>query len=848
MCRSQKYATLVLLMFLVQSFQLLSQSTTFDVRSYKEYLRTHNGIAVSSILNEYPSPVFKQGVFRGATAPAYLDSVITKFRLTPDEQDLLLTNGLVVCDRLQTSSISWGYYDIWYNDIPVLITTDAILHAVHSSYDLLLQDLESGFLSPRLGDLLEHMQKDGLPRLDARYGRDPRMTPMLRDIDVYLAVARRLLDGWAETYYPDDGQSVNDILTLIDSRQPGIVALFSTTPRDYDFSQFEPRGHYTDDIWLRMYFQAMIWLGRTEFMLTSPRLDGPLQYTEADIRRQVIDAHLMNELVRMDSTYEKLQEVEDLLRFFIGESDNVTAGNLESLRRTVGFQQADELLDDGIYSRWRCELLTKSWAAQRINSQLLVSDPLNPEQAQPPAAFLLLGQRFLIDSYIMQNVAYDRIVDGGEKVRRMMPSSMDVLFALGNNAAAQLLADEIGRYRYGKNLAGLRYLVDSYPDEFWNSSIYNLWLNGIRSLNPPDDLGHLPVFMQTAAWWQEKMNTQLASWAQLRHDNLLYGKQSYGGVLGCSYPYGYVEPIPAFFGAMKSFGEKTADYFDATELLKGFSGHFRYFAAKMDTLRMIAEKELALIPLSGEDDRFIKTFLFARETCVPILDGWYLQLCYRAHQDKDEPVIADVHTAPSDENGSPVGWILHAGTTPNNLGFVIAPSGEGTTSVYAGVMLGYSEYTTTNFKRLTDEEWRWMSWKRMWSRPDWVNIYLADSNGRKQSPAPSLTAADDPSGKLRTEDSGSLVLYQNYPNPFRTGSGTLIQFSVPSTSSGLVHIAVFDIMGRKIATILDRDLSRGTYMARWDGRRSSGEAVAPGMYFIRCTAPGSVAMRRVVVK
>ena len=59
--------------------------------------------------------------------------------------------------------------------------------------------------------------------------------------------------------------------------------------------------------------------------------------------------------------------------------------------------------------------------------------------------------------------------------------------------------------------------------------------------------------MKTAAFWQEKMNTQLASWAELRHDNLLYAKQSYTGGTVCSYPYSYVEPFPEFYQSLKDF-------------------------------------------------------------------------------------------------------------------------------------------------------------------------------------------------------------------------------------------------------------------------------------------------------
>ena len=95
------------------------------------------------------------------------------------------------------------------------------------------------------------------------------------------------------------------------------------------------------------------------------------------------------------------------------------------------------------------------------------------------------------------------------KVMRMLPSTLDVLFALGNNAADQLLKPDLDQYKYSSNLSALRYLIDSYDPGFWQSTIYDGWLNSIRALNPPADRSSLPPFMQTAAWWQEKMNTQL---------------------------------------------------------------------------------------------------------------------------------------------------------------------------------------------------------------------------------------------------------------------------------------------------------------------------------------------------
>jgi len=47
---------------------------------------------------------------------------------------------------------------------------------------------------------------------------------------------------------------------------------------------------------------------------------------------------------------------------------------------------------------------------------------------------------------------------------------------------------ELNKYSYAPNLAAVRYLIDANGDDFWNASLYNSWLNGIRSLNPPIDV------------------------------------------------------------------------------------------------------------------------------------------------------------------------------------------------------------------------------------------------------------------------------------------------------------------------------------------------------------------------
>jgi len=63
--------------------------------------------------------------------------------------------------------------------------------------------------------------------------------------------------------------------------------------------------------------------------------------------------------------------------------------------------------------------------------------------------------------------------------------------------------------------------------------------------------------MRTRAWAMKTLNTQLASWTQLRHDTILYAKPSYTGMLICMYPAGFVEPRIEFWQHMQNMAVRT---------------------------------------------------------------------------------------------------------------------------------------------------------------------------------------------------------------------------------------------------------------------------------------------------
>jgi hypothetical protein len=89
------------------------------------------------------------------------------------------------------------------------------------------------------------------------------------------------------------------------------------------------------------------------------------------------------------------------------------------------------------------------------------------------------------------------------------------------------------------------------------------------------------------------------------------------------------------------------------------------------------------------------------------------------------------------------------------------------------------------------------------------------------------------------------VLGQNYPNPFNPA--TNIVFSIPQTEK--VTLTIYNMLGQKIATLLDGSFLAGTHVVRWNGRDGLGRQLPSGVYFYRLsTSRFSEAKRMLLLK
>jgi hypothetical protein len=105
---------------------------------------------------------------------------------------------------------------------------------------------------------------------------------------------------------------------------------------------------------------------------------------------------------------------------------------------------------------------------------------------------------------------------------------------------------------------------------------------------------------------------------------------------------------------------------------------------------------------------------------------------------------------------------------------------------------------------------------------------------------PWSTDATDPGDGIELRH---LALAQNDPNPFAVS--TTIRYALPS--EGDVALAIYNLAGRKVRTLVEGRRPAGEAAEHWDGRNGQGDSVSSGIYLCRLEAAGAVRTRRMVL-
>jgi len=106
-----------------------------------------------------------------------------------------------------------------------------------------------------------------------------------------------------------------------------------------------------------------------------------------------------------------------------------------------------------------------------------------------------------------------------------------------------------------------------------------------------------------------------------------------------------------------------------------------------------------------------------------------------------------------------------------------------------------------------------------------------------------LAKGSVPQNELPEKIPSAFSLGMNYPNPFNPA--TIIPFAVPEEAQ--IKIAIYDLLGREVAVLVDGKMAAGLQQVSWDGCDRSGVPVAAGVYFYRLQTDGYSQSRKLML-
>lgn len=792
---------------------------------------------------EYPLPLKK-------IPENYQRDLEGKFKLKLNEKQRrqLLRNGVVIVGGKQerfehaykklsdAKQYQEGGQQKWDpSGVPIVITTDSVMHLLHIEFNELLKNVEINKLTPILKTLLSKVIGVSLGQVEGL--ENQQLKELARRNVAFLSVAMKLLDpgftvpgpvksdvekeiGRIEAHqgflkneifskdcpeacsgrlFPQSGgfkctQEVKGKVTY-----QGKSWRFEDLYREVcsrscaceDYSQYVPRGHYTASEGLKRYFKSMMWLGRMTF---KARGEG---WTKSAV--------LLTDAVKAAGVVDLWMTIYTVTGFFAGASDDLTFYEYDTAVAKLlgyGFDENQELGKD-IAGDLQKEI--KKMRGPKILGGFEFD--LGGKLKDATRGLRLIGQRYAVDSHVLSEMVYNNVGPNPEapkygkvigcrkseqalsqpakfylscknmakdKVRywnevcaqavamhayglcggldeeelygvcRFMPTGLDVMSALGSKTADEIMAGrKISTYcDYDKKIQEMKRLVAGYDQKKWTENLYNAWLWMIQPVIKKKGKGH-PNWMRSGLWRKKELVTALASWAQLRHDTILYVKQSYTRAVMMakesaaprpleSKYYGYVEPNPELYARARflvEFLQKGLE--DQKVMTPEVEKALVASRDMMARLQEISEKELTGKSLSEGDYDYIESINKVFDRIITDLasalkvEGEKPDGPVKTHTNlagKDDAfkttIVADVHTEANTRK------VLEVGSGYIDWVIIAHAAKDGRIGLAVGPMFSYYEFPHPMEDRLTDEKWRELLSSKPPARPAWIADFI----------------------------------------------------------------------------------------------------------------------------
>lgn len=638
---------------------------------------------------------------------------LEQFRLNDEMAEKLLANGFVLYHEWDADLEFFEIYESnRYKNVPNFVTVDSLMHTYHLYFSYLQKNIEEDYLTSYLTQLSGQMLSESAALYDDLKGSEWEEAAK-RNV-AFFTVAAKLLDD-STVVYDYVEEMVSYELDHINSAESVDTSKITNVMEDY--TQYIPRGYYEGNKRLEQYFKAMMWYGRAHFLQENEDMD----------RSALLISMAFSENPQAYSLWEAIYAVTS---FFAGASDDT--GVCEYLPLLYEIYGEDVTCADLIGNREAFLLFHQETA--RLTAPRINSVPGLSETSPAALGFRFMGQRFTIDAAIMQKLIYDDVGENSQGNARMLPDVLDVPAALGSDTALDILtesgsADHAG---YMENMNLLRSELAKENPSLWSASLYACWLNTLRPLFAVKGEGY-PMFMQNEEWLKKDLECFAGSFAELKHDTVLYSKQVLAEMGGDYYEdiddRGYAEPEPLVYARFATLTKQTAQGLEKYGMLSDSDAeNLSRLEEIAGQLQTISEKELQDQLLTDEEYDFIRYY-------GGTIEHFWMEVAKDSNPSEDgvstkefpAAIVVDIAT---DADSSQVLEIA----TGRPSAILVAIKVDGKIKLASGSVYSFYQFTWPAEDRLTDAKWRQLlgiqadetgnySDESAISRPDWACSY-----------------------------------------------------------------------------------------------------------------------------
>lgn len=642
-------------------------------------------------------------------------------KFTEKQKEMLLKNGFVITKpknlenneymeepwNYEFDQIHQIYEDNEYKNLASFVTTDSVTHIFHIFYDGFLRNLEKDELYPKSIDLNKKLLAENISLYDEL--QNERLKEIQNRNIAFIASGLKLLGEEPENL-PEEAK------TLVDEEMKNVsqegVTKSVISGRDVDFSQLKPRGHYTRSEELKKYFSGTMYFGQVGLFIEN---DG--KPDEDSILQGLLLTHSIYKNPEILKIWEDLVEPID---FLVESADDLS---IREYARTLY----------GVYG--------KDFDINKLDDEKNLSSAYKvlSEYPDPQVAgfmgksFRFMPQRAVMDSVLMQNVV--DIADEVKPSDRPIYSGLDLMTAFGNEKALEIQKEDSYNSHWDKykerteeNIS----TVKKMDDLDWQKNMYRGWLWMLKSYDQKFGEGY-PMFMRNDAWERKDLVSALGSFAELKHDTVLYGKAvmaEMGGGGDVEIPKSYVEPNVELYEKLNWLLEFTkVNLKDRQMLSEKYEEKINKFQAMVVKFRDLSIKELQNEPLTGEEISYLLYIGgememlmvdFVQSSDENEITSWYE---IENATDRRMPVVVDLMRVVENSVGLPKDEIFSIGTGKPMEIFVIYPH-EG--KLYMGRGATFSYYEFLNKERLTDEDWQKMVYDEATDFPTWYKDLVTE--------------------------------------------------------------------------------------------------------------------------